>query len=448
METTLPRPDAAGTRPRRLARLGARLAPLLLHTGVLVGLYAVLYTLGIITQLPDNSNLLSWDADLFHRIAQTGYDDAASGINAFFPLLPGIWHFTGFSAIQISLLNATCLLAGMALLGWAFRLSNRQLLVALSGPLLLFGLVPYAEALFFLGSAVLLAGLHRQRLGLVVLGLVVACLARSAATLLIPSYLFAELLWWGRGHWRWAQLGRLLAGIAACLVALGGVMLLQYRSHGDALAFYKVHALWGHIWQPPLLPLHSSAGINVLWLDATALVVAGLSLLSCLVLGLHWLTSWRTTPTATAVAAQALPPSKAVLFSLSYCVGAGYFIVFYQAGDLVGLARYVLASPFFVVLFWQLGQLPRQRARQLAAAVLGAGLLAVLALGGLGGFNSFYPGQALVYFGLFLLYLLAYVAVGARLTPWFREAGTALYLVNCLVMLYLLDLFLHVIWIN
>lgn len=447
MQTSFGSPiGASGHKPNWWAKRGAPLATLLLHAGVLAGLYATLYAFGVIGQLPDNHNLLSWDADLFHRLSQTGYDDPASGINAFFPLLPTIWHLTGFSPVQISLLNSACLLAGMAVLGWAFRLTSRQLLLALSGPMLMFGLVPYAEALFFLGGAVLLAGLHRQRLGLVVLGLLVACLARSAATLLIPSYLFAELLWWSQGRWRWAQLGQLLAGIAACLLALGGVMLLQYRSHGDALAFYKVHALWGHVWEWPLLPLHSSAGINILWLDATALVVAGLSLVSCLTLGIQWLLSWRTAPAPSAPTV--LPLSKAVLFSLSYCVGAGYFILFYQSGDLVGLARYILASPFFVVLCWQLGELQPQRAQRLAAAVLGAGLLAVLALGGLTGFNSFYPMQALVYFGLFLLYLMAYVTVGARLTPWFREISAALYLLNCLTLLYLLDLFLHVIWIN
>ena len=414
---------------------------LLLHVGILLSAYATLYAFGMLPVLPDNTNLLSWDAGLFYRLSQTGYDDATSGINAFFPLLAGIWHLTGFSAIQISVFNAGCALGGMALLGWAFRLTGRQMLVALSGPMLLFLFVPYAEALFFLWGSCLLAGLHRQRLGLVVLGLLGACLTRSAATLLIPAYLFAELLWWHRGSWSAWQWGRLGAGILTCVGAVGTVMLIQYRSHGDAWAFYKVHALWGQAWRLPTTVLHSSAGINVLWLDATALVVAILSVVSCLVLGLRWLRSWFGPSSAE-------PPSKAVLFSLGYCVGAAFFIVFYQDADLVGLGRYILASPFFVVLLWQAWALPVATVRRLAAAVLGAGLIVVLTLGGIWGFDSFYPGQALVYFGLLLLYPLAYLAVNPRLSSRYREISTALYVINILGMIYLHNLFLQVIWIN
>ncbi|TGE20592.1 hypothetical protein E5K00_21595 [Hymenobacter aquaticus] len=414
----------------------------LLHVVLGVAAYAVLYTFGIIPHLPSDQNLLTWDAGLFYRLSQTGYDDPTNGINAFFPLLPLVWHFAGFSATTMSIVNACCAWLGTGLLAWGFRLSFRQTLVVLSTPMLFFTLVPYAEAFFFLWSALMLVGMHRQRQWLVVVGLLGACLSRSAATLFVPAYVFAELLWWGQPSGR-VSVVRLVTGLLAIMAAVGSVMFAQYQSHGDALAFYNVHELWQHKIRLPEQVLYSSAGINVLWLDALGVLVALLGLVACAVLGLRWLRHSRARQ-------QELGglPSRAVLFSLGYCVGAGFFIVFYQGGDLVGLARYILASPFFVVLLAWIWSLPTRSQRWLLAIVLGGGLLVVLAMGGIWRFSSFYPGQAAVYFALFLLYALVHLAVSSNAVRWYREAATGLYALNLLVMVYLFVLFTQGIWVN
>lgn len=434
---------ATQQRPTLLRRRGSIiLLAVLLH--VLLGLAAcsVLYTFGIIPHLPSNQVLLNWDAGLFYRLSQTGYDDPAGGINAFFPLLPLVWHFAGFSATTMSIINAGCAWLGIGLLAWGFRLSFRQTLVVLSAPMLFFTLVPYAEAFFLLWSSVMLVGMHRQRQALVVIGLLGACLSRSAATLFVPAYLFAELLWWGQPSWR-ASLVRMTTGMLAMVVAVGSVMFAQYKSHGDALAFYKVHELWQQKLRLPEQLFYSSAGINILWLDALGVLIALASLVACAVLGLRWLRHSRARQ-------QQLGglPSRAVLFSLGYCVGAGFFIVFYQGGDLVGTARYILASPFFVVLLAWVWTLPARQQRWLLGSVLGSGLLVVLAMGGIWRFSSFYPGQAVVYFTLFLLYALAHLAVSPNAARWHREAATGLYTLNLLMMIHLFVLFMQGIWIN
>lgn len=415
---------------------------LVVHIALLLIAYTVLYTFGLVEQLPTSEKLIRWDVGLYYQVAQTGYSDATSGINAFFPLLPVVWRLTGLSAIGISLLNSICSCIGMGIIAWAFHLSARQLFVALSGPMLFFTMVPYSEALFILWGAFLLAGLHRHQYWLVLTGLLGACLTRSAATLFIPAYLFAELLWWGQHSW-YKSLFRLTAGVLAIISAVGLVMIVQYRSHGDAWAFYKVHSLWQHTFRLPEFPLHSSAGIDVLWLDAFALLVAMCSLLGCLLLGSRWLTSIITKKYKGAGF-----PSKAVLFSLGYCVGAGFFILFYQGGDLVGLARYILATPFFVVLLWHTWNQPLQQKRWLVAAVLGIGLVIMWGLGGLGQFNSFYPRQAAGYFTLLLLYIVAYVAVTSGVVPWYRELTAGLYIVNMLFIIYFHLLFSQGVWIN
>lgn len=415
---------------------------LALHFGLLVAAYSTLYTFGAISQLPTSESIMRWDAGLFFRVSQTGYDDATSGSNAFFPLLPLVWKVTGLSAMRMSLLNAICGGVGMGIMAWALHLSARQTMVVLSSPMLFFTMVPYAEAFFFLWGALLLMGLHRRQHWLVLVGLLGACLTRSAATLFIPAYVFAELLWWNTQPW-YKAIFRTLSGVATIISAVGLVMLVQYRSHGDAWAFYKVHELWQHTFRVPDYPLHSSAGINVLWLDAFALVVALCSFVACVVLGIQWL--------LTAFRASRKPfsfPSRAVLFALGYCVGAGFFIVYYQGGDLVGLARYILASPFFVVLLWHTWQLPTRQKRWVLSLALGASLGVIIWLGGTWQFNSFYAGQAIGYFSLFLLYVVTYIAISTSRVPWRRELATGLYVVNLLILIYLHVLFNQGVWIN
>ncbi len=141
-------------------------------------------------------------------------------------------------------------------------------------------------------------------------------------------------------------------------------------------------------------------------------------------------------------------PSKAVLFSLGYCVGAGFFILFYQGGDLVGLARYILATPFFVVLLRHTWSLPRQQKQWLLFAVLAVGLAIVWGLGGLWQFNSFYPRQAAGYFIVWLLYVVTYLAVSSEAVPWYRELAAGLYITNLLLLVYLHVLFVQGTWIN
>ncbi|MCB2380017.1 hypothetical protein LGH70_20655 [Hymenobacter sp. BT635] len=411
-----------------------------LHAVLLVVAYSVLYAFGVIQQLPTDQRLLTWDANLFHNLSQTGYDQATSGINAFFPLLPLVWHYTNMSAISVSILNACCTWVGVGLLAWSFQLSFRQILVALSAPMLFFGLVPYAEAFFFFFSTIMLVGLHQRKHGLVLVGLFLACLSRSAATLFVPAYLFAELLWWSRSA-KLASLLRIITGLLAILTAVGGVMLAQYKSHGDAFAFFKVHdKLWGHKIRLPDVVLFSSGGFNILWLDAFALIISFICFISCAVLGIRWLK--KSNP------AEGAFPSKAVLFSMGYCVGAAFFIIFYQGGDLVGMARYVLASPFFVVLLWWCWTMPAPQQRKLLGIVVGTGLAVIVCMGGVWRFTSFYPGQAVVYFTLFLLYVVVYLAVSPNAARWYREAATGLYIVNVLLMVYLFVLFMQGIWIN
>lgn len=134
-----------------------------------------------------------------------------------------------------------------------------------------------------------------------------------------------------------------------------------------------------------------------------------------------------------------MPP--AVVFSLGYCVCVTLFVLAQQGGSIWNIGRYILATPFLVVLVAHVGRLPTWPARRYAH-VAGA----TLALWQLFGaytldFDGFTLGQSLWYFGLTTLYLLAYLAL--RQLRWQREVIVLLYVFNLVMQLHLLDGFLQ-----
>lgn len=422
------------------------LLPLLGHALLLLVLYACLYAFGMLDASPARGRMVVWDAGWFDSVRRTGYVATATGQSniPFFPLFPYLWRFTGLGGLGISIVNASLLLLGCAVLGATFQLPRRQLLLLAAVPSLFICLVPYAEALFFLFGAIFLRGLHRRHLLVTVLGLIGCCLTRSAATLFVPAFVLAEILaCTSRAHVL-RTLGRIVAGLLAIALALGAVMYLHYLATGNFFALFDSYKSWGHElrWALPAR-MYSSAGIPVLGLDLLALLTGIVAALACAWLGLRWLRGWWL-PTAPAA------PSRAVVFALGYCVGVLAFLLLYQEGDLSNGSRYVLGTPFFGVL---LVQLPRWQ--QLAWATRwalagGVGLLGFALAFWCGWpmrFPGFFPGEASFFFAVWLAYVGLHLAAFSQ-GRYSRDISTGLYVTNVLYQLILLNLFLSEIWMG
>jgi hypothetical protein len=424
----------------------ARLPALLLHALLFVCLYSVLYCFGIISHAPEPSRLLSWDSSVYKVIAEVGYDKPELGKNAFFPFFPYFWRFSQLGATGISLWNMACALSGASLMAYTFSLTSRQVMLIVSMPAMLFTMVPYSEGFAFLFGSALLCGLHRRNLPLTLLALFMCCVNRAAATIFVPAFLFAELTTWDNsGPLSRRTWVRLLTGLLAMALALAVVMYTQYVQTGDPLAFYHIQALWGHVLQLPTFPLTSTAGVNVLWLDGTGLLLALTATITCLTLGLWWL--WRLASNRGQLADSRLPLSRAVLFSLSYLVGTGFFVIMFQAGDLANISRYTMAAPFLTVVLWQLWQ-GKPATRWVIGGAAVACLAIALALGFPFRLDNFVAGEATFYFLLFSAYIFAFIFSVRSSSPWYREISTGLYMINLLMLCYLFNLFLDGIWVN
>ena len=410
------------------------LAVVAIHLLLLAALTSALYCFGIIRYLPGNDNLMHLDVYWYDKIRREGYSYSTTTTSsvAFFPLLPYLWRATRLSMAGMSALNFTVFLAAFAWLAQQLRLPARLSLLLLSTPVLVFMAIPYTEALFFLFGTCLLLGLHRGRMGWWVIGLFGCGLTRTASIMFVPVLVFTTLLWaaqpgQARRALRWGGIGSL-----AVLAAVGIVAYMQWQQVGDPLAFTKVQKFWNNHLRWPDYPFVTPAGIDMLWLDALALCLGCGALGMCGWLGLRWLKQ-RRRPLPN------VPPM--VLFAVGYYALLVVYIASHQGGSVWNLSRYMLASPFFVVLVWYLNTLPAWPGRYYTYLLVPA--LAVWQLFGAFSqeFDNFTWGQSVWYFGLLSTYLFAYLML--RQVPWRREIIMLLYVFNLVMQLHLMDALLQ-----
>jgi hypothetical protein len=416
-------------------------ALLALHVLMVTAVYSVCYALGIFTHLPEEGKLIIWDTLWYEKIMREGYSYSETAISnaAFFPLFPYLWRWSGLTDLGISAVNALIFLSGFGFLMRQFRLDGRLALLLLSSPLIIYMGLPYTEACFYFGCALLLAGLHRDKLWLVVIGVLISCLSRSASTLFVPAFLLTALLSFTPGSRSWKKpLLLLVTGFAFIALAVGTVMVMQYQQTGEALGFIKSQKHWSHVLQLPKHYLFTTGGINVLWLDGFALAIGLVSALAGVYLFRNRVLGWQKKT-------ELIRLSPAVVFSMGYCISVSLFILLFQGSNLANIARYTFATPFFAVLLWQAHRmLPLSRSFYLWLTV---GLFAFWALfGAFGGIQGFSIGQSLWYFGLLTVYVIVHLAYPQ--SKWGREAWGALYVFNLVIQFYLLNSFLQYYWIE
>ena len=176
------------------------------------------------------------------------------------------------------------------------------------------------------------------------------------------------------------------------------------------------------------------------WLDTLSLMTSLIGISCCAVLGVRWLRQRWTGKM------QPLP-SKAVLFTIGYLAGAGYFIVFFQNGDLTGFSRYVLSTPFWGVLLawlWHADWSMMRVLIVLAAVLTIAGVLTGVPTQ----LVNFAPGEALWLFGLLGLYMACYWLMRPDQCRWYREIATGMYFLNLFMLCFILNMFLNGVWVN
>ncbi|MFC7666752.1 hypothetical protein ACFQT0_04455 [Hymenobacter humi] len=403
------------------------------HLLLLAALASTLYCFGIIRYLPTNDNISRWDVYWYNLIREQGYLYSATSMSsaAFFPLFPYLWRLTGLDAFHMGLLNFGLFIAAFTWLAQQLRLPARWALLLLSTPPLLFMVIPYTEALFWVCHAAAARPAPRPP------ELVDAGPAGLRAHPLGQHHVYASAALYHAALGRPAgagapgpALGRGGPARYCCIGGVGG--LHPVEAGGRAVRIYQSAAVLGA--RAAVAAASVCHALRHQYALARCAGALGGRRLDCgvPVAGRAVAASWKA-PAARRAPGRDVCPRLLRQHHLVYPLVPG--------GSIWNFSRYLLATPFLVVLVGHLGTQPAWPRRYYFYL-----LLATLGLWQVFGaytleFDNFTRGQALWYFGLLTGYLFAYLLL--RELRWQREVIMVLYVFNLVMQLHLLECFLQ-----
>lgn len=421
-------------------RFHSSILALLINVVFICALYLFLARITGTMVLPTNDSLIRLDAEWYEIIKNNGYyyNEGQRGPMAFFPLFPGVWSITTLNAIGISLLNYTFFCIAFYILASHLEFDLKTSLLFLSTPSLFFCYIPYSEALFFLGTVILLIGLHKKDLRMIVAGLTIAAFTRSIGMVFIGAILFVYLInilsfpIEVKKLAKWAILMCLLTGGITL-----AVFFIQYLYTGEWFVFFKVQNAWQRTIQLPTLPFTTLNDSRVLWLDGLALLVCLYALVLCcryIILA----------------AAKKNTSEMALLFSAAYLAIVGLLTIFYngvwpgfEGTTLMSINRFVFSTPFFIYFAGRL-LLSKGDKKYLLIILFFLTILTWLLLGAykpLPGHENYMT--TLTYFTNLSAYVLLYA-----LLPRYRFSYFLLYVINSFLQIDLFNAYLHNQWVG
>lgn len=301
--------------------------------------------------LPDAGNWCIWDCGWYNGMREHGYIYKPNQQNnlAFFPLFPLVWKMLDVGNIGMGLINYFIFVAAAWLMIWQFKISIKTLVVFLTIGLCFFFLVPYTESFFFLGSVLLMLGLYKSNYLFVALGAIIAIGTRSASMIFLVSFVWMLLIAFIEQK-KWADIKLILFAMLAVLLVNAMVFVYQYQQTGRLFGCFEAHQYWNHYLRWPKLN-HVSWHKPVALTENFALVIG---LFCKFILGTYFINLLLAKTKFVNPLAKVFVVSNNLctvdLFALLYLSGGTSFILLYQQESLASLNRYVLSTPFYLLL--------------------------------------------------------------------------------------------------
>jgi len=300
-----------------------------------------------------DENMLNWDGEHFFAIKEKGYSADHEYRFAFFPLFSFIWKFSTLPPSKVIFLNFFMFTLGLLLLAYLFKQKWQNILLVLSLPMCAVFLIPYSEATLFLMFSIAIWGFMKDKYWIYFIGMALASLSRNILPLIIPAILCAELLFFVKERKIKQSLLRLCMGILPVIIGTALVSLIQYHYGSDSIfKFLEALKHWNRSFSfPNIMHLNDwsqeSFGINI-----PALIILGIPLIIYLM----------------NIALKQFGILKKIIHSSPYsaenkynymnlvlmfcCLAIFCSVFFFQKGCLNGLSRYILCSPYFVILMF------------------------------------------------------------------------------------------------
>lgn len=306
-----------------------------------------------------------WDGSHYDWIKNTNYSRIKDF--AYYPLFPYFWKATHLSTLGISLLNIFLFAIGMFVMFKIFldKLTLKHLLILLCVPYLVIFMMPYSESLYFLFIALGLYGILRERYWLYFAGFLLASMTKSSSLLFVILFLCIEGLYALNHKSVSLFFKRFIKVVFPIVLGMFFVMLFQWIM-GAPSFFQSIisQKYWGKSLSLPQLPFS-------FWSNESRSITVPF-------LCLYFL------PMLVVLAKEVVMALKSKqriefdkwkyvrMISIVFLIGNVFTALFTQHGGLYSLARYLLATPFFVFLLFDTINRKRNNFWQVFYLVIGA----------------------------------------------------------------------------
>ena len=251
---------------------------------VIVILYFIFIKLGIITEVPNEVNIIKNDGVWFNDIRYLGYTFTPNQKSnmAFFPLFPYLWKWTFLSNFQIIFVNLIIFIISFLFLIGKTNYKIPYLMIVSTIPCFIFFFLPYSEACFFLFGTLLILGYRRDSRTLVFIGLFGCCLTRSVSIFFIPAVIVTELLAYKSSSIsRKKLLTNIITNTLICVISIFIVVLIQWIETGKWFYYIEVQKYWKREWLIPSIPFTTVSPNKVLGIDAIGLTLGCIAMFFC-----------------------------------------------------------------------------------------------------------------------------------------------------------------------
>jgi len=307
-------------------------------------------------------NFINWDVIFFKFMKENSYgkDDSWPGIGtyAFSPLFPFVWRLSHLPARFMSILNYLLFAFSVLIIMGLFLSPNDfgkldqicLFVLALTLPSVFTFYLPYCESLFIFTMSVALWGLFKEKYWLFYMALVAFALSRPSFLIVGVAIIFTDLYFLAINKNFKLFIKELGMKLAPIIVGMLITFYIQYLTSGNFFKMFEVHSrYWNHNFQVPLTITDWSTegyGMNIFSIFC-------ISVPSFLFLMVYFLKNHESIKLPV-VSLFSVETRRQYLFTLSmvYFVGNFMFVFLTQGGNLNGLHRYILVSPFFYVFFF------------------------------------------------------------------------------------------------
>ncbi len=301
--------------------------------------------------LPDESKWCIWDCGWYNGMREHGYIYKPNQQNnlAFFPLFPLVWKALNIGNIGIGIINYVVFALAAILMARHYQIATKTIFMFMAVGLSFFFMVPYTESFFFLGSVLILLGFSKNNYWYLVFGALIAIGTRSASMIFLVSFVWMLLIAFIEQK-KWADIKLILFAMLAVFVVNVLVFLYQYQQTGRLFGCFEAHEYWDHHLRWPKL-VHISWHKPVAATENFALLIG---VFCKLVLTTYFINLLLSKSTFTNPLNKLFvidgSLSTTQLFALLYLSGGTAFILLYQQESLASLNRYVLSTPFYLML--------------------------------------------------------------------------------------------------